>query len=217
MAPPRKRSVPYDRQVFLNCPFDDEYRPLLRAAVFTIHACGFRARIALENTGSENIRLERLVKIIGECGLGIHDLSRVRVTSPTDLPRFNMPFECGVFYGARCYGQKAHRRKRFLLLDKEPYQYQKTMSDAAGLDPRAHNDEPEKIIACIRDFLAADLDPKPMGPTRILALYSEFQRELPGITAKAELTLADIEPLTAFNDWYLLATRWLLQQATARN
>lgn len=209
-----KRSIPYDRQVFLNCPFDAEYQPLLRAAVFTIHACGFTARIALENTGSENARLERLVRIIEQCGLGIHDLSRVRLSSPSDLPRFNMPFECGVFYGALRYGALAQRRKRFLLLDKEPYQYQKTMSDAAGLDPRAHGNDPEVLIACIRDFLADRLDPKPIGPTRIFALYSEFQQALPAITAKAELTLADIEPLTAFNDWYLLATKWLQQQAT---
>ncbi len=214
MAAARKRSVPYDRQVFLNCPFDDDYYPLLRAAVFTIHACGFTARIALENTGSESVRLDRLVQMIGECGLGIHDLSRVRLTSPTDLPRFNMPFECGVFYGARRFGAKAQARKRFLLLDKEPFQYQKTMSDAAGLDPRAHGNDPEKLIGCVRDFLAEGLDPKPIGPTRISALYSEFQLALPTITARAELTLADIEPLSAFNDWYLLATRWLLQQAT---
>jgi hypothetical protein len=166
VAAARKRSVPYARQVFLNCPFDDDYHPLLRAAVFTIHACGFTARIALENTGSENVRLDRLVQMIGECGLGIHDLSRVRLTSPTDLPRFNMPFECGVFYGARRFGAHAQRRKRFLLLDKEPFQYQKTMSDAAGLDPRAHGDDPETLIACIRDFLAAGLDPKPIGRFR---------------------------------------------------
>jgi hypothetical protein len=44
-----------------------------------------------------------------------------------------------------------------LLLDKEPFQYQKTMSDAAGLDPRAHGNDPEKLIACIRDFLAVKL------------------------------------------------------------
>jgi hypothetical protein len=214
MAAARKRSVPYDRQVFLNCPFDDDYYPLLRAAVFTIHACGFTARIALQNTGSETVRLDRLVQMIGTCGLGIHDLSRVRLTSPSDLPRFNMPFECGVFYGARRFGAQAQRRKRFLLLDQEPYQYQKTMSDAAGLDPRVHSNDPEQLIACVRDFLAEGLDPKPIGPTRISALYSEFQLALPVITARAELTLADIEPLTAFNDWYLLATRWLLQQAT---
>lgn len=214
MAAARKRSVPYDRQVFLNCPFDTEYYPLLRAAVFTIHACEFTARIALENTGSENVRLDRLVQMIRECRLGIHDLSRVRLTSPTDLPRFNMPFECGVFYGARRLGDAAQRRKRFLLLDKEPFQYQKTMSDAAGLDPRAHENDPEKLIACVRDFLADGLDPKPIGPSKISELYAQFQAALPAITAKANLTLADIEPLTAFNDWYLLATRWLQQQAS---
>jgi hypothetical protein len=213
MAATRTRSVPYDRQVFLNCPFDDEYYPLLRAAVFTIHACEFTARIALENTGSESVRLERLVQLIRECRLGIHDLSRVRLPSPTDLPRFNMPFECGVFFGAHRFGSGAQSRKRFLLLDKEPYQYQKTMSDAAGLDPRVHGNDPEKLITCIRDFLADGLDPKPIGPTMIGALYSEFQLALPGIASKAHLTLADIEPLSSFNDWYLLAIRWLAQQA----
>ena len=214
MAAARKRSVPYDRQVFLNCPFDDDYYPLLRAAVFTIQACGFTARIALENTGSESVRLDRLVRMIGECGLGIHDLSRVRLTSPSDLPRFNMPFECGVFYGARRFGAQAQRRKRFLLLDQEPFQYQRTMSDVAGLDPRAHGNDPEKLIACIRDFLAEGLDPMPMGPTRISALYREFLLALPSLTANAEVTLAEIEPLSAFNDWYLFASRWLLREAS---
>jgi hypothetical protein len=214
MAAARKRSVPYDRQVFLNCPFDDDYYPLLRAAVFTIQACGFTARIALENTGSESVRLDRLVRMIGQCGLGIHDLSRVRLTSPTDLPRFNMPFECGVFYGARRFGAQAQRRKRFLLLDQEPFQYQKTMSDVAGLDPRAHGNDPEKLIACIRDFLAEGLDPMPMGPTRISTLYREFLLALPSLTANAEVTLAEIEPLSAFNDWYLFASRWLLREAS---
>jgi hypothetical protein len=38
------------------------------------------------------------------------------------LPRFNMPFECGVFYGALRFGRPSQRRKRFLLLDTEPYQ-----------------------------------------------------------------------------------------------
>lgn len=217
MSAARKRPVPYDRRVFLNCPFDDEYYPLLRASVFTIHACEFTARIALQNTGSESVRLERLVEMIHECQLGIHDLSRVHLTSPTDLPRFNMPFECGLFVGAMKFGAPAQRRKRFLLLDKEPYQYQKTMSDAAGLDPRVHGNDPKKLIACIRDFLSEGLDPKPIGPTKIATLYTEFQQALPDITAKADLTLADIEPLSAFHDWYLLATRWLQQQAESHH
>lgn len=130
--------------------------------------------------------------MIGECELGIHDLSRVRTAGPAGLPRFNMPFECGVFYGALRFGRPSQRRKRFLLLDTEPYQYQKTMSDAAGLDP------------------------KPIGPTAMIALYDRFVSALPAIAAESELTLADIEPLSAFNDWYLLAARWLQQQAAGK-
>jgi hypothetical protein len=90
------------------------------------------------------------------------------------------------------------------------------MSDAAGLDPRAHNDEPEKLITCVRDFLSTGLDPKPIGATAIFTLYYNFVSALPAIAAEANLTLADIEPLTAFNDWYLLAARWLQQQAAPR-
>ncbi len=38
----------YDRQVFLNVPFDARYLKLLRALVFSVHACGLTARCALE-------------------------------------------------------------------------------------------------------------------------------------------------------------------------
>ena len=71
-------------------------------------------------------------------------------------------------------------------------------------------------MACIRDFLAAGLDSKPIGPTKMSALYQTFQLELPAIAAKAQLTLTDIEPLSAFNAWHLLATSWLQQQAAPR-
>lgn len=48
--------------VFINCPFDDEYQPLFRALVFAVQDCGFVARSALErDDGSEghDIRAHR--------------------------------------------------------------------------------------------------------------------------------------------------------------
>ncbi len=57
--------------VFLNCPFDDQYKPIFEALVFTIHACGFTARCALEDGGSEAVRLQRIIKMIQTCQLGI--------------------------------------------------------------------------------------------------------------------------------------------------
>jgi len=36
----------FDRNVFINCPFDDGYMPLLRPLLFTVYCLGFQPRIA---------------------------------------------------------------------------------------------------------------------------------------------------------------------------
>jgi len=38
----------YATSVFVNCPFDTQYKPLFEAIVFTVFACGFQPRCALE-------------------------------------------------------------------------------------------------------------------------------------------------------------------------
>jgi hypothetical protein len=43
--------------VFINCPFDDAYWPLFKALVFTIFACGYRSRCALEVNDNGELRL----------------------------------------------------------------------------------------------------------------------------------------------------------------
>lgn len=42
--------------VFVNVPFDDKYEPLFEALVFTISACGYRVRRALEGDDGGDIR-----------------------------------------------------------------------------------------------------------------------------------------------------------------
>ena len=42
----RRPVAAYSRSVFVNCPYDTEYLPMLQALVFTVHACGFEARLA---------------------------------------------------------------------------------------------------------------------------------------------------------------------------
>jgi hypothetical protein len=39
-----KLSKAYARQVFLNCPFDDQYRPLYEAIIFTPTAAEYAVR-----------------------------------------------------------------------------------------------------------------------------------------------------------------------------
>src|SRR3990170_5195013 len=38
----------YEDSVFINCPFDSEYRAIFYALVFAVYDCGYVARCALE-------------------------------------------------------------------------------------------------------------------------------------------------------------------------
>jgi hypothetical protein len=49
----------FETSVFLNCPFDDEYLPLLRPILFAIIDLGFTPRIALESLDSGKPRIEK--------------------------------------------------------------------------------------------------------------------------------------------------------------
>jgi hypothetical protein len=45
--------------VVVNAPIDKAYEPLFEALVFAIYACGYRARTALEESDSGDIRIEK--------------------------------------------------------------------------------------------------------------------------------------------------------------
>jgi hypothetical protein len=55
---------PCERSVFVNGPFDQPYKALLDAVLFTVHDCGFDARTALEESGSGETRLDKIVRLI---------------------------------------------------------------------------------------------------------------------------------------------------------
>lgn len=126
---------------------------MFRAIVFAVFACGFRPRSALEIDDAAYGRLDKIMTIIGECRYGIHDLSRIELDELTGLPRFNMPFELGLFLAAKRFGGEDHARKRAIVLECEPYRYQRFISDLNGMDISAHNNEPTQSVALVRDWL----------------------------------------------------------------
>lgn len=210
------RNAPFARSVFVNCPYDAEYLPMLQALVFSVHACGFIARLAILEIGSQDTRLDKLVELVRACRFGIHDLSRLPRPGTDELPRFNMPFELGLSYGAFRFGPRRCRNMRLLVLEAEPFRHQKTVSDLAGIDPKAHGNSDERLIGCVRDFLAGYADPRPVGSTRVRALYEEFRTELPDLAGARGFTAAELEGLEGFPDWYAIATAWLAHKARRR-
>lgn len=154
MAPPKRRRAKPGRRrsVFLNCPFDDEYKPLYRAIVFTIVACGYVPRCALESVDGAEYRLDKIARMIGDCDWGIHDISRVEVDTKNPMPRFNMPMELGIHLGARLLGEGRHKRKRALVLESKAHRYDQTLSDISGQDIAQHDSKPSLAIAAVRNF-----------------------------------------------------------------
>ncbi len=172
------------KPVFINCPFDDEYRPLFNAVIFTILRCGYHPRCALEVIDGAATRISKIEKLIEDCPLGIHDISRTELDAVNNLPRFNMPLELGLFLGAKRFGDGSQRRKKCLVLDTAPYRFQMFMSDIAGQDISAHNGDVNEVINRVRAFLnsAKRGNPLPSGNV-IRESYDAFLAALPAICA----------------------------------
>jgi hypothetical protein len=199
----------YDDNVFLNCPFDSAYKPLFNALIFAVYDCGFVARCALEEDDGSRIRVEKIYQIISDCRLGVHDLSRVKLDRDTRLPRFNMPMELGAFLGAKHFGDSAQKRKSCLILDSEQYRYQKFISDIAGQDIRAHENDAQAIVNILRNWLRGYSSAAIPSGGVIWDRYETFKHDLPLLCRELRLRRKEL----IWNDYVQLIARWLTRNA----
>jgi hypothetical protein len=195
----------YNKNVFINCPFDSRYRPLFNAIVFAVYDCGFVVRCALEEDDGSQIRVQKIYEIISKCRLGIHDLSRINLDKNTRLPRFNMPLELGAFLGAKYFGNNEQKRKVCLILDSEKYRYQKFISDIAGQDIKAHGNDPHKVIELVRNWLRVYSQTSIPSGSVILNRYEAFKTDLPLLCKELKLHMKEL----IYNDYVLLVSNWL--------
>jgi hypothetical protein len=173
----------YTDSVFINCPFDDHYHPLLRATIFAVYRCGFYPTSALAEDNALDNRIDKIFRIIEKCKYGIHDISRIELNA-THFPRFNMPFELGVFYGARRFGLRHQKLKNALILERTKYTYQQYLSDINGVDIRAHDNDPTILIRHIRNWLQTASGRKKIPPAaEIISDFAEFNAKLRGVAA----------------------------------
>ena len=206
----RRRDPEYARNVFINCPFDDEYTPIFEAIVFTIQACGFRPLCARSRLNSSEVRLHKILEIINECRYSIHDLSRTELDRTSALPRFNMPLELGIDLGCRAFGS-GHDSKTFLIFDRDRFRFQSYVSDIAGQDIANHEGDPNRAIARVRDWLQTEAGRTDIpGAKAMQSKYSNFRRILPSICGRFNL---DIFALT-FADFLFVVGVWLTPTVT---
>jgi hypothetical protein len=203
----------YTENVFINCPFDGSYLPVFHAIIFTVSDCGYSPRCSMEIEDSSEVRIDKIAKIISECKYGIHDISRTDFDKKTNLPRFNMPLELGMFIGAKRFGDDEQKKKIGLILDKEPYRYHRFISDIAGQDIQAHNNEDSGAIKVVRNWLRSVSGRITIpGGKEILRRYRLFKSALPDICEGLKLTIDEM----IFNDYTAIVYEWLRSNREGR-
>ena len=166
--------APFETSVFINCPFDEHYYPLLRPLLFTVFYSGLQPRIALESLDSGKVRLEKIVALIQESRFAIHDLSRIKSTGSDEFFRMNMPFELGLDVGCRLFKGEHWREKKCLILEADHYRYRAAISDISGSDIAAHDNQPEEVVYVVRNWLTAEAGMKLPGPSNIWGDFNDF-------------------------------------------
>ncbi|KQX34047.1 hypothetical protein ASD04_17550 [Devosia sp. Root436] len=164
----------FETNVFINCPFDDDYLPLLRPLLFCILDLGFEPRIALETLNSAEPRITKIMRMIQESQFGIHDLSRLRAQAPGEFYRMNMPFELGLDVGCREFAGGVWASKKCLILEAERYRFQAAISDLSNSDIAVHGNEPADVVTEVRNWLNAQADLNAVGPARIWGRFTDF-------------------------------------------
>jgi hypothetical protein len=195
-----------NRDVFVNCPFDDGYKLLFDAVVFTIIRSGFAPRCALETDNAADNRFDKICQIIRECRYGVHDISRTETDGDPPLPRFNMPLELGVFLGAKKYGGPAHRQKSCIIFDRERYRFQRYISEIAGQDIHAHGGDRRALITELATWLRThSRDPNVPGGLAIAGEFETFTLALPKIYEARRLDPAE----ATFGDYNAIVVQYL--------
>jgi len=169
--------MPFATNVFVNCPFDSEYRPLLRALLFTILDLGFEPRLTLERLNSGETRIAKILELIEDAKFGVHDLSRVQAAAAGEFYRLNMPFELGLDMACRLYKTGQWIEKKCLVLGAEAFDYQAAISDLAGSDIRSHKGRPSLLTAAVRNWLNAEASLGAIGPAAVWSRFNDFMAD----------------------------------------
>jgi hypothetical protein len=168
----------FDKNVFINCPFDEDYRELLISLVFTTMYLGLVPRLSLERFDSGETRISKILKLICESRFGIHDLSRIVSSGNDEHFRMNMPFELGIDYGCQKLLKGQWETKRILIIEKEKYRYQAALSDLSGSDIKHHGNEAIKLVKVVRDWFICEVFGTGPSHKRIWYAYNDFMAEL---------------------------------------
>jgi hypothetical protein len=206
MHPMLSRDEHIAKSVFINCPYDDQYRSMFDTIVFTLLDIGFLPRSALEIDTAIQSRYEKICQIIESCRFGIHDISRVCINERTGLAQLNMPFELGLFLGSSRFGAPTMIRRDCIIIGGRKGEHNLAISDLSGHDIAYHEDDHANLVQTIRAFFSQRSPGILPGTKYIMQRRALFETELPSILRDLKLSYTDL----TFTDFSRIAQEWLM-------
>jgi len=157
LAVPRGAQAPHAgprrASVFINCPYDPDYKNVFEAIVFTLLCYGMWPRWA--DDGSRAVtRLDRIVYPLRASLFSIHDLSRCKGEGDENLARMNMPLELGMALEQAYHPlNDPHRDHRCIVLVPSKSSYWQAVSDLNAFDLLRYDGSPEDMVSQLGNFL----------------------------------------------------------------
>ena len=200
--------MPFETNVFINCPFDEEFKTLLRPMLFSLIYFQLEPKIS-QTESSANVRVNQIKQHIRNSKYSIHDLSRSKPMKKNELPRFNMPYELGLDIGCATFGSKNYASKKILILETERYYYQKIISDIAGQDIENHNDDTATLIRKMRNwFSTVDSSNSYPSANKVWIAYNQFYEDITKTLTDEGFTAIEIENMPT-SDFIKFSKDWI--------
>jgi hypothetical protein len=204
----------FDKNVFINCPFDSEYLSLLRPLLFTIIYVGLNPKIALETSDSGEVRITKICELIRSSMYSIHDLSRLQSRKKHEFYRLNMPFELGIEYGCRQFASNHLGKKRCLILEKTRHDYLKALSDLSGVDIKSHGNKEPALIRAVRSWFIETVGLRALDSATVMWYrFTDFMSDFYEKRASQGFSDQDLEEMPVAEFIHFIR-EWLQVQAT---
>ena len=165
-----------ENNIFINCPYDKSFEPVLYAIMFTCVALGCNPILSKIDTYNP-IRIKNIVMCIENSSISIHDLS---IMGKNANSRYNMPLEIGMavmYHLLNCQKENIDTHN-IIILEPQAYLTQKCCSDLNAFDPIYYNKENdlENLIKNLADKISSIIKfQNLLEPHLVFNKYLDFQ------------------------------------------
>ena len=190
---------------FINCPFDPQYLKIVYAVVFAVIDCGFIARCALEKDDGGEVRVHKILRIIHECRVGIHDISRTEISASSSCRASTCPWNWACSSAQKSTGTPEQSQKVCLVLPGPVPIPEVHLRHRRSGHPRARDQGGNGHQGRQKFPRQPAIGGDHPGTRVIHKRYLAFTADLPALCAGVGVKKAEL----IFNDYRTLVQEWL--------